>query len=185
MGVGQHHHVILGAGECLYPLQVGSAGAIDVLAHRHRADEGDGAHVRVGQQRIHLFATAVDHLQHALGRAGFDEEFGEAVGGQRILLRGLEDEGVAAGDRQRKHPQRDHRREVERGDADADAQGLDPAGGVDLAGNVFHRLAHHQARHVGGVFSHLDAAPDIALGVGIGLAGLAGQQFRQFVVMFL
>ncbi|MNF76681.1 hypothetical protein D3C84_588010 [compost metagenome] len=139
----------------------------------------------MGEQGVHLFAAAMDHLQHALGRAGLDEEFGEAVGGQRVLLGRLEDEGVAAGDGQRKHPQRDHRRKVEGGDADAHAQWLDPAGGVDLARDVFHGLAHHQAGHVGGVLDHLDAAPDITLGIGQGLAGFAGQQLAQLVVVLL
>ena len=134
------------------------------------------------RQCIDLLAAAMQHLQHPGRRAGLDEEFGQTIGRHRVLFRWLEDEGVAAGDGQREHPQRDHRREVERGDADAHAQRLNPAGGVDLAGDVLHRLAHHQAGDVGRMLGHLDAAPDVALGIGEGLAGFAGEYFRQLVV---
>ncbi|KFF34248.1 hypothetical protein G039_0319815 [Pseudomonas aeruginosa VRFPA01] len=102
--VGEDHHVVLRPGEGLHPLQVRSAGAVHVLADGDRADEGNRPDVRVGEQGIDLFAAAMDHLQHALRRAGLEEQFGEAVGRQRILLGGLEDEGVAAGDGQREHP---------------------------------------------------------------------------------
>ncbi|MNR01072.1 hypothetical protein D3C85_1168660 [compost metagenome] len=164
---------------------MGGAGAVDVLADRHRTDEGDGADIRVGEQAVDHLAGAVQHLQHALGCAGLDKQLGQAVGGHGVLFRRLEDEAVAGGDGQGKHPQRNHRREVERGDADAYAQRLNPTGGVDIAGHVLHGLAHHQAGDIGRLFDHLDAAPDVALGVGQGLAGFLGEDFRQFVVVFL
>ena len=72
-----------------------------VLADGDRADEGNRPDVRVGEEGIDLLAAAMDHLQHALRRAGLEEQLGEAVGCQRILFGGLEDEGVAAGDGQR------------------------------------------------------------------------------------
>ena len=154
-----------------------------MLANWHRADEGDGPDIRVSEQAVDHLAGAVQHLQYALGRAGFDKQLSQAVGRQRVLFGGLENKGVAGGDGQGKHPQRNHRREVERGNADAYAQRLNPAGGVDVAGHVFHGLAHHQAGDVAGLFHHLDTAPHIALGIGQGLAGFASENFRQLVVM--
>ena len=177
--------MVLGPGEGLHAFQMLGTGAIDVLAHRHRTDEGHRAHRRVHQQRIDLLAAAMQHLQYAGRCAGLEEQFSQTIGRHRVLFRGFENEGIAAGDGQRKHPQRNHRREVERGDADAHAQWLDPTGGVDLAGDVFHRLAHHQAGDIGGVFGHFDAAPDVALGIGEGLAGFRRENLRQLVVVFL
>jgi hypothetical protein len=60
-----------------------------------------------------------------------------------------------------------------------------PGAGVDAAGDVLHRLAHQQAGDVGGVLDHLDAAPDIALGVLEGLAQLLADDLGQLVVVLL
>jgi hypothetical protein len=56
---------------------------------------------------------------------------------------------------------------------------------VHAAGDVFHRLAHHQGRHIGRLFHHLDAAPDITLGIRHRLAGLLRDQLAELVVVFL
>ena len=185
VGVGHDHHVVLGAGEGLHTLHLCAAGAVNVLADGHRTDKGNGANVRMGEQGVDLFATAVQHLQYAFRCAGFDKQLGQAIGGHRVLFRGLEDKGVTGGDGQREHPQRNHRREVERGDAQAYAQGLHPTGGVDTASDVLHGLAHHQAGDIGGLLDYFNAAPDIALGVGEGLAGFRREDLGQFVVVLL
>src|SRR3546814_5659279 len=48
----------------------------------------------------------------------------------RVAFGRLQDEGVAAGERNREHPHRHHRREVERRDAGNHAQGLAEGDGV-------------------------------------------------------
>ena len=48
VGVGQHHHVVLGAAQRLHPLAVRGAGRVDVLGDRGRADEADRGDVRDG-----------------------------------------------------------------------------------------------------------------------------------------
>ena len=95
---------------------------------------------------------------------------------QRHLFRRLEHERVAAGDRDRKHPERHHRREVERRDPDADADRMADRLAVDLPGDVGERLAHEQAGNAAGELDHLDAALDRGPRFGERLAVLARDQ---------
>ena len=66
--------------------------------------------------------VAVDEVEHTVGEAGLVDQFGEEHCGGRILLAGLQDEGVAAAEGVGDHPERHHCREVERGDAGDDAE---------------------------------------------------------------
>src|SRR5450759_1655905 len=68
------------------------------------------------EQGIDRIACAVDQVEHALGKAGLEEELGQALRAKRRPLRGLEHERVAGDHREREHPQRDHHWEVERWD---------------------------------------------------------------------
>ena len=104
---------------------------------------------------------------------------------RRIALRRLEDEGVAAGDRGRALPHRDHGREVERRDAGDDAERLAHRIEVDAGAGAFGELALQQVRNAAGELHHLEAALDVALGVGEGLAVLGGQQPGEVVVFGL
>lgn len=79
--VRHDHHVVLGPGGGLHALQALGAGAVDMLAHRYRADEGHRAHQRVHQQRIDLLAAAMQYLQYADRRAGLDF-LGSGFGGE-------------------------------------------------------------------------------------------------------
>ena len=103
----------------------------------------------------------------------------------RIALRRLEDEGVAAGDRRRAFPQRDHGREIERRDAGDDAERLAQRIEVDAGAGAFGVFALQQMRDAAGELDHLEAALDVALGVGEGLAVLGGQQPGEVVVFLL
>ena len=49
------------------------AGLVDVFGYRGRAHEGNGMHIRMGQQLVHLILATVHDLQHVLWRAGFEE----------------------------------------------------------------------------------------------------------------
>ena len=178
------HHVVLGAGEALHPLHVAGTGFVYVLSDRNRTDKGYGLDGRISQQGINLLFGTVNHLQYTLGCAGLLKQLGQAGWCQRVLLGRFQNKGVAAGNGHGEHPQRDHGREVERRNAGTHPQRLDPGMGIYLAGHVFNGLAHHQGSHVGGVFHHFNAAPDIAFGVVKGLAGFLGQDLGDFVVMF-
>ncbi len=98
VGVGQHQHVVLGAAEGLDALAVGGGGGVDIAGDGRGADEGHGLDVRVLQQAVDGHLVAVHDVEHALGQPGLGEQLGEADGGGRVLLAGLQHEGVAAGD---------------------------------------------------------------------------------------
>ena len=66
---------------------------------------------------------------------------------RRVVLGRLQDERVAAGDRDREHPHRHHRREVERRDAGAHADRLADRPGVDVGADVLAVLALEQMRN--------------------------------------
>ena len=58
---------------------------------------------------------------------------------RRVLLRRLQDERVAAGERRRPHPHRDHRGEVERRDPGDDAERLADRVDVDAGRGLLAR----------------------------------------------
>ena len=162
--------MVLSAHHRLHALAVFARQVVNVSANRRRADEGDRLDVFVGAHPVdHLFA-AVHDVEHARRHAGLDRQFHQQHGRHRVLLGRLEHEGVAAGDGHREHPQRDHRREVERRDAGADADRLTQRVGVNATGNVFGEFAHLQGADGARVLDHFQAAEDIALGVRNGLA---------------
>ena len=77
---------------------------------------------------------------------------------ERDFFRGLEHEGIAAGDGEREHPHRHHRREVERGDAGAHANRLQHGMAIHASTDVLGMLALEQMRRADGELDHLDAA---------------------------
>ena len=78
---------------------------------------------------------------------------------------------------------RDHRRKVERRDAGDDAERLAHRIEVDAGAGAVGIFALHQMRHAEREFDHLDAALDVALGVGDRLAVLARQRLGHLVVV--
>ena len=167
--------MILGAHHALHALAVLRREVVDMRADVGRADEGDCGDVRMGAQGVDRALAAVDDVEHAGRHARLQGEFREQHRRQRILLRGLEYEGVAADDGHGEHPQRDHGREVERRDAGAHADRLADGIGVDAAGDVLGKFAELQAADGAGMFDHLESAKHVALGVGQRLALLGAQ----------
>ena len=115
-------------------------------------------HVRVGDQPFADFLAALHHADDAGRQARLGEQLDQAGAGQRRLLGGLEDERVAAGDGDRHHPQRDHRREIERRNADDDAERFAHDVAIDIARDVRQRLAHQQRGNAAGELDDVDAA---------------------------
>ena len=85
-------------------------------------------------------------LKHAGGQARLEEQLGEAQRHGGVALGRLEDEGVAAGERRAGLPQRDHGREVERGDARDHAERLAHRVHVDAGAGAVGVLALEQVR---------------------------------------
>ncbi|MNO89743.1 hypothetical protein D3C76_812360 [compost metagenome] len=146
-----------------------------------RTHEGHGLDVRVVANQVHRIDATMDDVEHSLGYTGLQRQFNQAHGHQWVLLGRLEDKGVAGSDGHREHPQRDHRREVERGDAGAHAQRLHQGIGVDTVGNVIGQLTHLQVTDGGGVLDHLQTAEHITFGIRQGLALFGGEQGGQFL----
>ena len=97
-------------------------------------------------QRVDRLPRAVDDVQHALGKAGLEEQLGQPHRAQRRPLRRLEDEGVAGHDRDGQHPQRDHHREVERRNARAHPERIPVEVLVDVAAHAAQRATLQQRR---------------------------------------
>ena len=140
-----------------------------------RTDERHGFDVLVRAQAIDHILAAMNDVEHARRNASLNGQFHQQHGRQRILFRRLEHEGVAAGDRHREHPQRNHRREVERRDAGADADRLAQGVSVDAAGDVLGELAHLQGADRARVLDHFQATENIAFGISNGLALLRAE----------
>ena len=137
------------------------------------------------EQRVDRFLVAVDDIEHARRQPGLDQQFGKPHRHGRIALRRLEDEGIAAGERRREFPHRDHGREIERRDAGDDAERLAHRVEVDAGAGALAVFALDQMRDAAGEFDHFEAALDVAFGVGEGLAVLGGEQPRQRVEFLL
>ncbi len=183
VGVGHHHHVVLGAAEALHALSRRRAARIDIFGDRGRADEADRLNVGIVEDGVDRFLVAVDDIEDAGRPARLDEQFAEPHRHAGIALRRFQDEGVAAGDRRRELPQRDHRGEIERRDAGDDAERLAHRIEVDAGAGAIGVFALHQMRNAEREFDHLDAALDVALGVGDRLAVLAREDVGELVVV--
>ena len=140
------------------------------------ADEADGLDGGVGEDGVDGGLVAVDDVEDAVGEAGFLEHLGEEDGGGGVALGGLEDEGVAAGEGEREHPERDHGGEVEGRDAGDDAERLAHGPGVDAGADLLGELAFEELGDAGGVLDVFEAAHDFAFGVGEDLAVLAVEE---------
>ena len=114
-------------------LEVASRGTHDRAAHIGRTRERHLVDGRVFCNRgADVRATGHD-VDDAVGHARLGDELSQAQGGQRRLLGRLDHAGVAARQRGRELPCRDHQREVPRNDQSADTDGL-AHGVVERAG---------------------------------------------------
>ena len=128
---------------------------------------------------VHRDLVALNDVQDAGRSTGLHHQLGQPDRNRRVLFRRLENEGVAGGDGDAEHPHRDHRREVERRNACRNAQRLAHRIDVDAGPGAFGIFALQRVRDAAGELDDLQAALDIALGVGDHLAMLAGKQLGQ------
>ncbi len=173
--------MVLGPAETLRPLTVRCGVRVDVLGDVGAADETYGLDVGVGEDRVDCFLVTLDHLEHPWRQAGLEEQLGQSQRYRGVALGRFEDEGVTAGQRRSGLPQRDHRREVERGDAGDHAEWLADRVDVDAGAGAFGELPLHQMRYAGGELDDLDAALDVSERIADGLAVLDRQQFGDLV----
>ncbi len=168
--------MVLRTAEGLDALAVRRAGLVDVAGDRGGADEGHGLDVGMGEEGVDRLLVAVDDAEDAVGQAGLLPQRGDGVDRRRVLLARLDDDGVAARDRDGHEPQRHHRREVERADDRHDAQALAHRVDVDLRRGVLGEAALEQVRDAAGELGDLEAAGHLAERVGEDLAVLGGDE---------
>ena len=89
VGVGHHHHLILGSAQRLHALARCGTSPVDVLGHRRGADEADRGDARMGQDRADRGLAAIDHRDDPRRHAGLDHQLGERPGTGRVALGGL------------------------------------------------------------------------------------------------
>ena len=97
VGVGEHDDRILAAELELQALAEPGR-VVDLAADSRRAGERHRGDVAVGDE-VRTGSEAVHDVQHPTGETGVDERRGEAFAHQRGHRRGLEDNGVAGGER--------------------------------------------------------------------------------------
>ena len=106
-----------------------------LIADLGRPGEDDLAHVGVRDEPLPDDRTpAGQHLEQSVGQPGLERELAEPDRGERRPLGGLEQHGVARGERGREPPRRDRHREVPRHDDADDAERL-VEGHVEAAGD--------------------------------------------------
>ena len=109
-------------------------GLLDDLGGIDVAGEGDLVDVGMDdQRRAGRLAEAVDDVDDARREAGLEGQLGHAQGGQRRLLGGLHDDGVAAGQGRAPLPGQHQQREVPGDDLADDADRLPQRVGQEVA----------------------------------------------------
>ena len=175
--VGQHDAGVVAAelqGQALHGVRGGSD---DGLAGGGGAGEHDLVDLRVGGQGLADVAAAGDHVQH-VGRQHRVEHVRQRQHGQRGVLGGLHDHGVAHPQRRGELPDGDHHRPVPRPDRADDAEG--PVVQLGAAALVVDQDLRLELEGRGGAQPGR-ARADLEAGVGAvqRLALLAGEQHRE------
>ncbi len=152
----------------------------DAAGHLGGADEGEACDHRMrGQTADHIGAT-----QHKVddtgGEAGITGQLGQPHCGQRTVLGRLDHDRVPAGDGPGE-VERDHGREVERGDDGKDAERLSDVLGVHPGADLLGGRALHQLGDGAGMLDVLEAAQQLAFGLGKGLAVLGNGERGELV----
>ncbi len=174
--------MVLRAAEGLDTLTVRGARGVDVLGDGGGSDEADRLDRAVLEQFVDGELVALEDVEDAVGQARFLPQFREPDAGGGVLLAGLEDDGVAAGDGDGEEPHRHHGGEVERGDDADGAEGLADGEDVDLGGGVLGEAALEQVGDAAGEFDDFLAAGDLAEGVGEDLAVFGGDDGGEFLL---
>ncbi|EAU65438.1 hypothetical protein STIAU_2870 [Stigmatella aurantiaca DW4/3-1] len=170
--------VVLRAAQGQHALAARRSLRVHAPGHRGRADEAHRLDIRVLQQPLHGLLAAVEQREDAGRKPRLEHQLAQGARGERHLLGGLEDEGVAHDERGGNHPQRHHGREVERGDARHHTQGLAPELARHPAAH-FHGPARVQVLEREGEVTHLEPLEEPRAGLGHRLARLAGGKVGQ------
>lgn len=98
---------------------------------------------------------AMNDVERSVWSASILQHFGQQHGAGGHPLRGLQQVGVATHHSHGEHPQRDHGREVEGGDAGAHPEGQPVGVGVHVLRDGGQRFTQHQGGDAASVLHHL------------------------------
>ena len=127
-----------------------------------------------------------NHVEHAGRKSRFLPELGDAHGGLRHEARGFENQTVARGDADRRHPALgNHGRKVPRGNAGKDTDRMVVSRRVVSGRNVHQGVALHDVRRAAGEFHDLGDFEHVAHRFIPFLAHFPGEQIGQFFEMLV
>ena len=135
----------------------------------------------MNEQRVYGVLVTLDDAKDAFGKAGFGQQLCQQQRGRRIAVARLEDERVAAGQSDREHPHRHHRREVEWRDSSDNAERLAVTGRINAGRNLLAGLTLHQVGDAASELDNFEAALHFAAGVVESLAVLRGDDRCELV----
>ena len=184
IGVGHDDEMILCSAERETALQIVRRAAIDDFRDLRRSDEADGADARVVADRFDRVPAAVHHLKHAVGKARFLQQLGDAPGAERNELARFQDHAVTKRERVRDRPVRHHIRKIEWRNRrhDADRESFDAT--LDAAAHLEHFARddlRQRARELGELSGLQDLRPSLARDLSI----LLGDERAQLVDVLL
>src|ERR1700732_2282363 len=183
VGVGEYDDVILSSALTLRAFAIRCCARVNVFRHWGRADEADGANLRVVEEGIDSSFSSIDQVHYAFGQSSLFEQLVDVVHGERDTLGRLDDEGVSGSDGVRQIPERDHAGKVEGHDGGNDAERLGGHHLVDAAGNIFEVVALHHHRDATAYFDVLDGTAHLSFGFGERLAVFLGEDAADFIEM--
>ena len=183
--VRHHHNVIFRSAIRLHAFPVPRPRLVNIPRDRRRSDERNRAHFRMREQRIHALAPAMHEIQHALWQPRFFQKLHERHRRQRHLLAWLQHERISTHQREREHPERHHRGEIERRDPGAHAERLEHRLAVHPAREIFQRAAHQQRRRTARILDILQPAKKTPARLHQRLPMLARNDRAQPVKVFL
>src|SRR5690606_29495804 len=172
VGVRHDDQVILGAAQSLDALATDSAHFINTVGNRGGTHKGHGLHVLVVDQGLNCVFVTLHHVEYAIGQTGFFQQLGNEQAGAGVDRAGFQHKGVTRGDGNGEHPHGHHAREVERGDARDDTQGLAHGPVVDIGADLRGEIAFEQLRNAASKLHNFNTASDFAHCIGQNLAML-------------
>src|SRR5579863_399559 len=126
------------------------------------------------ERRTDLRAGAGDEIDDARGNASLFENLDKVIGGERRVLRGFDDYGVAADERGHHFPGRDGDGEIPGSDESADTDGRAHGHGELVGEFGGSGLAEEAAAFAGHEVGHVDGFLNVAASFGEDFAHFAG-----------
>uniref|UniRef100_A0A182PXR4 Uncharacterized protein n=1 Tax=Anopheles epiroticus TaxID=199890 RepID=A0A182PXR4_9DIPT len=177
--VRHNNAVVLGAHISLYALSITSGTVVNVLARLIGTYKGYRPNVRVVADKVDRVVRTMNDVHHTGRAAGLVQHLHQQHCRARDTLGRFDDACVAARDRYREHPQRNHGGEVERCNTGRYTERQRVRVRIHVLRNVWHGFTHLQRCDAAAVLHHLQSTQNITLGIDQRFALLLGDVFRQ------